>query len=209
MELCGKSAFWLSKLLRNRYKLPSKIYAKGYAYQFKVQKPIYYPDRKDEEIRKQEQLKTDLISEVKMAEDLPKDYYYHLLGIPHNATTGQIKTAYYNLAKRYHPDSTLGPERMSKRFQDILMAYNVLSDDAKRTEYDRLGALKSRENQTAKQNEKHSKSSKVGKVLPSLIFHNDKMSTGKKLNCSNKPTYRLCIFVLFYNSSRNTSNHKN
>lgn len=180
MEFSGKSALWLSKLLRNQYKFPFKIYSKRYAYQFKVQKPIYYPDRKDEEIRKQEQLKTDLISDIKSTEDLPRDYYYQLLGIPHNATTGQIKSAYYNLAKRYHPDSTFGPERMSKRFQDILMAYNVLSDDAKRTEYDRLESVKSRQNLTAKQNEKNSKATKVGKVLPSLTIRNDKKTTGKK-----------------------------
>lgn len=184
MALNVKSTLLLGKFLRNRYyRLPYKILSKGYAsYQFKIQKPIYYPDRKDEDLRKQEQLKTDLVTEVKMDPELPIDYYYQLLGIPHNATTGQIKAAYYNLAKRFHPDSALGPSRMSKRFQEIITAYNVLSDDAKRSEYDRLGALKSlqQNQQTAKPatTTNTNNGGKLAKGLPPLAFMNDKNPIG-------------------------------
>lgn len=192
MSLNGRSILSLGRLLRIRYHLPYKVSYKGYAYQFKMQKPIYYPDRKDEDQRKQENSKKDLMVNLKMESKLPNDYYYQLLGVPHSATTDQIKTAYFNLAKRYHPDSFVRSEKMSKRFQDLVVAFNVLSDNTKRSEYDELRTSddKARTDSSVvsltkyplaiKQNEKNHSVSKVGKLLSPLSLMYDKSTSDRK-----------------------------
>ena len=65
--------------------------------------------------------------------------YYQLLGISINASEEEIRKAYYNLAKKFHPDrktsdksDTLGPEE----FALITQAFNILKDPKKRKEYD-------------------------------------------------------------------------
>lgn len=58
--------------------------------------------------------------------------YYNILGVSVDASHGEIKKAYRNLAKQHHPDKG-GDE---KTFKDITEAYEVLGDDAKRKDYD-------------------------------------------------------------------------
>lgn len=60
---------------------------------------------------------------------------YADLGVPQNASTTQIKSAYYSLAKRYHPDKTGNDD--SAAFRNVHEAYEKLSDPATRAEYDR------------------------------------------------------------------------
>ncbi|XP_065058168.1 dnaJ homolog subfamily A member 3, mitochondrial-like isoform X1 [Rhopilema esculentum] len=67
-----------------------------------------------------------------------KKSYYDVLGVPKNATQKDIKAAYYELAKKYHPDTNKGKEAESK-FQEIQQAYEILSDDQKRATYDQFG----------------------------------------------------------------------
>ncbi len=64
--------------------------------------------------------------------------YYDVLGIPRNATETDIKKAYRNLAKKYHPDVCKEPGAEEK-FKSINEAYAVLSDESKRRQYDQLG----------------------------------------------------------------------
>lgn len=66
---------------------------------------------------------------------MAKDYY-HILGVAKTASDEEIKKAYRKLAHQYHPDKPSGDE---KRFKEINEAYQVLSDRAKRTHYDRFG----------------------------------------------------------------------
>ncbi|CAG0891088.1 unnamed protein product [Darwinula stevensoni] len=68
--------------------------------------------------------------------------YYEVLGIPRNASQKEIKKAYYQLAKKYHPDTNKGDPEASKKFQDVSEAYEVLSDDTKRREYDSWGSTR-------------------------------------------------------------------
>ena len=64
--------------------------------------------------------------------------YYEELHVSSNASKEEIKKAYIKLAKKYHPDRAKGiPKEIAERYmKDINEAYDVLSDDDKRKEYD-------------------------------------------------------------------------
>ncbi|XP_066593913.1 protein tumorous imaginal discs, mitochondrial-like isoform X2 [Prorops nasuta] len=70
----------------------------------------------------------------------PRRNYYEILGISKNSSTKDIKKAYYELAKKYHPDTNKGDPNAGKKFQEVSEAYEVLSDETKRKEYDTWGA---------------------------------------------------------------------
>lgn len=71
---------------------------------------------------------------------LAKKSYYEVLGISRNSSGKDIKKAYYQLAKKYHPDTNKDDPNASKKFQEVSEAYEVLSDETKRKEYDTWGA---------------------------------------------------------------------
>ncbi|KAK6115555.1 hypothetical protein DH2020_007824 [Rehmannia glutinosa] len=64
--------------------------------------------------------------------------YYSVLGVSKNASKSEIKSAYRKLARSYHPDVNKEPGAEEK-FKEISNAYEVLSDDEKRSIYDRYG----------------------------------------------------------------------
>ncbi|KAK4267572.1 hypothetical protein QN277_024334 [Acacia crassicarpa] len=64
--------------------------------------------------------------------------YYATLGVSTSATNKEIKGAYRNLARQYHPDVNKEPGAIDK-FKEISAAYEVLSDDKKRALYDQHG----------------------------------------------------------------------
>ncbi len=64
--------------------------------------------------------------------------FYEALGVAKSASTEEIKRAYRNLAKKYHPDVNKAPDA-SQKFQEIQSAYSILSDDGKRRRYDQFG----------------------------------------------------------------------
>ena len=65
--------------------------------------------------------------------------YYKILGIDRKADAKEIKKAYRKLARKYHPDVNTA-DTAANKFQDINEANEVLSDPAKRQEYDRLSS---------------------------------------------------------------------
>ncbi len=68
---------------------------------------------------------------------LEKDYYA-VLGVAKNASQPEIKKAYRKLAQQHHPDAKPGDKGAEDRFKDGSAAYDVLGDEAKRKEYDRV-----------------------------------------------------------------------
>ena len=69
-----------------------------------------------------------------------KKDYYDVLGVTRNTSAKDIKKAYYELAKKYHPDTNKNDPNAAKKFQEVSEAYEVLSDDTKRKQYDQFGA---------------------------------------------------------------------
>ena len=70
--------------------------------------------------------------------------YYEVLGISKTASSDEIKKAYRNLAFKYHPDRNSGDKVAEEKFKEINEAYDVLSDEKKRADYDSFGTSNSR-----------------------------------------------------------------
>jgi molecular chaperone DnaJ len=69
---------------------------------------------------------------------MSKRDYYEVLGVSKTASKDEIKKAYRRLAKKYHPDVSTEADATEK-FKEVQEAYEVLSDDTKRAQYDQFG----------------------------------------------------------------------
>jgi DnaJ-class molecular chaperone len=65
---------------------------------------------------------------------------YQILGVDKTASASDIKKAYYQLAKQYHPDFNPNDKVAETKFKEITAAFNVLSDESKKKLYDEFGA---------------------------------------------------------------------
>jgi len=81
----------------------------------------------------------DLVRTIHTSSTLLRKDYYNVLGVSKNASQSEIKNAYYKLAKQYHPDKNKDPDA-GKKFQAVSEAYEILSDEGKRKQYDTFGA---------------------------------------------------------------------
>ena len=77
-----------------------------------------------------------------MAEEVRREWfekdYYHVLGVPKNASAAEIKKAYRKLAQQHHPDANPGNKDAEERFKEVSAAYDVLGDQDKRKSYDQV-----------------------------------------------------------------------
>ena len=65
--------------------------------------------------------------------------YYEVLGVSRDASENDLKRAYRELAKKYHPDMNPGDKNAEAKFKEASEAYGVLSDPEKRRQYDQFG----------------------------------------------------------------------
>jgi molecular chaperone DnaJ len=75
------------------------------------------------------------------ARDYVEKDFYKVLGVSKDASASDIKKAYRKLARKYHPDANKGEAKSEDKFKEISEAYDVLSDDTRRKEYDEARAL--------------------------------------------------------------------
>ncbi|CAL8333889.1 unnamed protein product [Lota lota] len=69
-----------------------------------------------------------------------KEDFYNVLGVSRTASQKDIKKAYYQMAKKYHPDTNPDDPGAKEKFAKLAEAYEVLSDEVKRKQYDTYGA---------------------------------------------------------------------
>ena len=65
--------------------------------------------------------------------------YYDILGVSRTASLDEIKAAYRKLALKYHPDRNPDNKEAEEKFKEAANAYQVLSDEQKRRQYDQYG----------------------------------------------------------------------
>ncbi|MFM7857836.1 MAG: DnaJ domain-containing protein, partial [Flammeovirgaceae bacterium] len=70
---------------------------------------------------------------------MAKRDYYEILGVNKTATAEEIKKAYRKVAIQFHPDKNPGNKEAEEKFKEAAEAYEVLSDETKRAQYDRFG----------------------------------------------------------------------
>jgi molecular chaperone DnaJ len=70
---------------------------------------------------------------------MTKRDYYEILGVAKSATADEIKKAYRKVAMQFHPDRNPGDKAAEEKFKEAAEAYEILSDQDKRAQYDRFG----------------------------------------------------------------------
>src|SRR5260221_14137689 len=70
---------------------------------------------------------------------MAKRDYYEVLSVPKTATSDEIRKAHRKLVRQYHPDVNKNNPKSEEKFKEVQEAYDVLSDETKRKNYDQFG----------------------------------------------------------------------
>ena len=141
--------------------------------------------------------------------------YYEILGIKSDASKDEIKKAFRNLAKKYHPDKNKDNEAAYKMFQEVSEAYEVLGNEDAKCKYDeKLASFngktknKREENNTtyAKKNtsSKDASLDNLDSYFESFFGFNGKTSTvdKDKINKNKNPMDTSDIFERFFSNKK-------
>ena len=114
--------------------------------------------------------------------------YYKILGLQSNKVSmAQIKTAYREQAKKYHPDVNIANKKYEERFKDINEAYRVLSDNISKRKYDRMWHRTVGKNNASYEESKRSKDS-ISSDFFNIFFGN----IDEKRSVITKPKVAPC-----------------
>ena len=123
--------------------------------------------------------------------------YYKILGLDTSkATNEEIKLAYREQAKKYHPDINSNNRFSEERFKDINEAYKTLSDMASRRKYDRMWNSRIGKNKKEETSNSSNKSSTIGDFF-SMFFGENNLENGKEvqINAYNKESVSIDYVV--------------
>ena len=111
--------------------------------------------------------------------------YYKILGFENNkASIEEIKIAYRDLAKKYHPDVNSNNQKAEERFKDVGEAYNILSNPKQKRKYDRLWNY-----YIGRKKKQHTeyKDAKIKDFMELIFGDKDKKDTEEKINVKGEP----------------------
>ncbi len=108
---------------------------------------------------------------------------YKILGLTNRCTSEDIKKAYRNLAKKYHPDVVGDDAEMNRQFQEIKEAYKILENEQKRKGYDAMQARLNRAEENEHQIEENigEHEEKTDIMGSSFVKNRDSKSLFKKI----------------------------
>ncbi len=102
--------------------------------------------------------------------------YYKILGISENSTEQEIKSAYRKLAIKWHPDIAGNTSEVVSRFKDINEAYEILSDEKKRADYDTVNRYYNYSSTNTNNNESYTTNPDLKKKEKKTTTENTKSS---------------------------------
>lgn len=116
-----------------------------------------------------------------------------MLGVSINASKDEIRKAYRNLARKYHPDSNQGNKAAEEKFKEINDAYTILSDETKRANYNakesqkinndtKFQSGKYQKSRQSKTNQQSSQKSNSTSNQAKQEFHTDRESIYRQFN---------------------------
>ncbi|MBR3198642.1 MAG: DnaJ domain-containing protein [Bacilli bacterium] len=139
--------------------------------------------------------------------------YYEILGVPSTATTDEIRRAFQQKARRYHPDVCKDPDAEEK-MKRISESYTILSNETKRRQYDARLRIK-QQGQTSSP-EKQASSSEPRPTSPSKRSTRRPTQTGKKTTNNNAENFqklekewkKIDILIIYYTKLPSRNNNE-
>lgn len=131
--------------------------------------------------------------------------YYKILGLTTNrVSAAEVKSAYKEQAKKYHPDLNGGNRKFEERFKDINEAYKVLSDSVAKRKYDRTWYLNiGRKNKVGRKAPNSSKEAIVGMFFGNVTEENQTKISDKAIKGENISTeINISLEDAFYGLSK-------
>lgn len=120
--------------------------------------------------------------------------YYNLLNLPFDATPEEVRDAYFDAARKYHPDASNGMED-GKLFMSIQKAYEVLSDTRRRSAYDESIPARVKETTGITLQTLYSRGQLLASNNPQLLYVLLKIDSTKITNPQERPPIHLCLII--------------
>ena len=120
--------------------------------------------------------------------------YYNLLGIPFDATQDEIRKAYFDSAKKYHPDIQTSID-LKERFIQIQNAYETLKNEGKRQEYNLGLGNTATQDKSIQINAYYSRTAIPLLSSPQLFYLLLDIFSTQKVKEDDLPTINLCLVV--------------